>query len=280
MNLEFGPKGGKVWQEVAEGVYRRRYESLDLNVGVVIGGEGVLVIDTRASHRQAQQLLDELRILTDLPPRWVLNTHYHWDHCWGNALFPAAQIWGHERCRAALMTDGEEARRRVIDSLPPEHHGDVEEVLITPPDHTFGIRHAIDLGGRVVEFKHLGLGHTDSDVVVQVADSGVLFAGDLIEEGAPPAFLDSYPLDWPETLDALLGMVRGVVVPGHGDIVTRAFIETQRAEIAAVAATCRAEYVNGIPVDKVDVRTSPYPEAVMREALERAYLQLDEAVPG
>ena len=109
-----------MWQEVAEGVYRRRYESLDLNVGVVIGGEGVLVIDTRASHRQAQQLLDELQTLTALPPRWVLNTHYHWDHCWGNALFPSAQIWGHERCRASLMEDGESARQGVLGWMPEE----------------------------------------------------------------------------------------------------------------------------------------------------------------
>ena len=177
------------------------------------------------------------------------------------------------------MADGEEARKRVLQTLPSEQYADVEEVRITAPDHTFGIRHAIDLGGRVVEFKHLGLGHTDSDVVVQVADSGVLFAGDLVEEGAPPAYLDSFPLDWPETLDALLEMVRGVVVPGHGDVVNRSFVETQQAEIAAVAATARAEYVNGTPFAKVDVRTSPYPEEVMREALQRAYLQLDEAGP-
>ena len=147
-----------MWDEIADGAFRRRYESLDLNVGVVIGGEGVLVIDTRASHRQAQQLLDELATLTDLPPRWVLNTHYHWDHCWGNALFPSAQVWGHERCRAALMNDGELARKRVLEWMPEEHHADVEEVVVTAPDHTFGIRHAIDLGGRIVEFKYLGSG--------------------------------------------------------------------------------------------------------------------------
>jgi glyoxylase-like metal-dependent hydrolase (beta-lactamase superfamily II) len=265
-----------MWQEIAEGVYRRRYESLDLNVGVVIGGEGVLVIDTRASHRQAQQVLDELRTLTRLPPRWVLNTHYHWDHCWGNALFPAAQLWGHERCRTALINDGEAARAGVLERLAEEHRADVEEVVITAPDHTFGIRHAIDLGGRIVEFKYLGLGHTDSDVVVQVADSGTLFAGDLIEEGAPPSFSDSFPLNWPETLDALLEMTTGVVVPGHGDIVDRAFIETQRAEISALAALARAGFVAGESIDEVDVHTSPYPEEPTRTAIQRAFLQLED----
>ena len=263
-----------MWDEIADGAFRRRYESLDLNVGVVIGGEGVLVIDTRASHRQAQQLLDELATLTDLPPRWVLNTHYHWDHCWGNALFPSAQVWGHERCRAALMNDGELARKRVLEWMPEEHHADVEEVVVTAPDHTFGIRHAIDLGGRIVEFKYLGLGHTDSDVIVNVIDSGTVFAGDLIEEGAPPSFSDSYPLDWPGTLDALLDIATATLVPGHGDIVDRAFVETQRAEISAIAALARAGFVASVPVGKVDVRSSPYPADVTTTALERAYLQL------
>ena len=263
-----------MWQEVAEGVYRRRYESLDLNVGVVIGGEGVLVIDTRASHRQAQQLLDELRTLTALPPRWVLNTHYHWDHCWGNALFPSAQIWGHERCRASLMEDGESARQGVLGWMPEEHHTDINEVVITAPDHTFGIRHAIDLGGRIVEFRHLGLGHTDSDVVVHISDSGTVFAGDLIEEGAPPSFSDSYPLDWPETLDGLVDLATATIVPGHGDIVDRSFVETQRAELGAICGLARAGFIEGVPADDVDVRTGPYPEEVMRTALERAYRQL------
>ena len=264
-----------MWQEIAEGVYRRRYESLDLNVGVVIGGEGVLVVATRASHRQAQQLLDDLRTLTDLPPRWVLNTHYHWDHCWGNALFPAAQLWGHERCRASLMEEGESARRHVLESTAKDHHADVEEVVITPPDHTFGTRHALDLGGRIVEFRYLGLGHTDSDVVVHVPDSGAVFAGDLIEEGAPPSFTDSFPLDWPATLDTLLEIPVATVVPGHGDAVDRGFIQTQRAEMGAICALARAGFVEGVPVAEIDVRSGPYPDEVMRTALDRAYLQLN-----
>lgn len=263
-----------MWQELGDRVFRRRYESLDLNIGVIVGGEGVLVVDSRASHRQAQQLRDDLAALTDLPARWLLNTHYHWDHCWGNALFPEAQIWGHERCRSALIDEGEQARKKVLEWLPPEHHADVEEVIITPPEHTFGLRHAIDLGGRVVEFRHVGLGHTDSDVLVRVVESGVMFAGDLIEEGAPPAFGDSFPLDWPETLDSVLDLSGSLVVPGHGDVVDRAFIETQQAELAAVAALARAEYVNGTPHDRVDLRNSPYPADTMRSALERAYLQL------
>ena len=83
-----------MFDELAEGVYARRYESLDLNVGVVVSGDGVLVVDTRASHIEADELRNDLRSLTPLPVRWVVDTHWHWDHTFGNARFPEAEIWG------------------------------------------------------------------------------------------------------------------------------------------------------------------------------------------
>ena len=77
-----------MFDELADGVFRRHYESLDLNVGVVLGDEGSLIADTRASHVEADELLDELRRLTSLPVLWVIDTHWHWDHTFGNARFP------------------------------------------------------------------------------------------------------------------------------------------------------------------------------------------------
>jgi glyoxylase-like metal-dependent hydrolase (beta-lactamase superfamily II) len=97
-----------VFDELADGVFRRRFASLDLNVGVVVGEEGLLVVDTRASHREADQLIEELNTLTTLPVSWVVNTHWHWDHTFGNSRFPAADIWGHRLCREALLERPEE----------------------------------------------------------------------------------------------------------------------------------------------------------------------------
>lgn len=82
-----------MFDELGEGVFRRRYEALDLNIGVVIGEDGVLVVDTRASHSQADQFKKELSSLTDLPVRWVINTHWHWDHTFGNSRFPDVDLW-------------------------------------------------------------------------------------------------------------------------------------------------------------------------------------------
>jgi glyoxylase-like metal-dependent hydrolase (beta-lactamase superfamily II) len=87
---------------------------------------------------------------------------------------------------------------------------------------------------------HPGLGHTDHDVVVWSPDTGVLFAGDLIEQGADPDFTDAYPIGWPTTVNALLRLDPEIVVPGHGDPVGAAFVTTQRDELSTLATLCRA----------------------------------------
>lgn len=99
--------GMNPWQEIGTNVYRRQYEHLDLNVGAVIGSGGLLVVDTRASHHQGRELQADLKKLTRLPVRWVVNTHFHWDHCWGNAVFQSAELWGHVNCRHELEVNGE-----------------------------------------------------------------------------------------------------------------------------------------------------------------------------
>lgn len=259
------------FEELGSGVFRRRYESLDLNIGVVIGAEAVLLVDSRASHWQADQLREELRALTSLPVGWVVNTHFHWDHTWGNARFPEAILWGHEQCRIEMADHGEAARQRVLEWIPAEHHDAVNEVEITPPTETFRTSSLLDIGGRVVELRYHGLGHTNSDVTVRVQDAGVLFAGDLLEQGAPPSFGDSYPLDWAQTLDSI--RLESAVVPGHGDVIDAGFVASQQDEIESVADAARAGYHEGAPVESL-IDRGPYPPQSMREAIARAYAQL------
>lgn len=257
------------FEELGDGVFRRRYESLDLNIGVVIGAEALLLVDSRASHPQADQLRDELSRLTSLPIGWVVNTHFHWDHTWGNARFPEAQLWGHERCRREMIENGEAARQGVLERMPEEHHDAIAEVEITPPTETFRTSTLIDMGDRAVELRYHGLGHTNSDIAVRV--SGVLFAGDLLEEGAPPSFGDSYPLDWAQTLDSI--QLEPTVVPGHGDLIDAAFVATQQEEIESIADAARSGYAAGAPAESL-IPAGPYPPEPMRLAVGRAYAQL------
>ncbi len=120
-----------------------------------------------------------------------------------------------------------------------------------------------------MELAHLGRGHTDNDLVVLVADAGVAFAGDLVEEGAPPQFGDAWPLEWPGTLQRLVEVAPAVVVPGHGDVVDLAFLHGQREEQRAMAALCRGVLEGSLLVAHA-VRRAPFPAATAREALERS----------
>lgn len=261
-----------MFDELGDGIFRRRYESLDLNIGVVIGTDAVLLIDSRASHSQADVLRDELRTLTSLPVGWVVNTHFHWDHTWGNARFPGAELWGHDKCREEMINNGEAARQEVLDWIPDEHRAGIKEVEITPPTNTFAENASINIG-RHVELTYYGRGHTNSDIVVHV--DHVLFAGDLLEEGAPPSFGDSYPLDWGTTVGDI--WYRETIVPGHGDVVDKDFLSSQCDELKAVAALARYGHREDAVVERLAER-GPFPPATMQVALTRGYAQLNNEI--
>lgn len=242
-------------QGVAPGVYVRRHRAFDLNTGLVIGADRCLVIDTHSSLPSARSLIAEIRVTTSLP--WVVvNTHAHFDHCFGNAAFRPAPIWGHVRCADDLRETGEEQRTAMAEFAAAAGEPAMRDALIDPPDHTFTDQTSIDLGGREVVLAHHGRGHTDHDVTVTIPDAGVLFAGDLLEEGAPPSFEDSYPLDWPVTLERIDWP--DIVVPGHGAVVDPEFVRRQQADLAALARVCRGERTD-----------SPYPDEPTRIAVQR-----------
>ena len=118
------------------------------------------------------------------------------------------------------------------------------------PTHTFSSAVQLDLGDRAVELIHPGRGHTAGDLVVRVPDADVLLGGDLVEESDPP-FIgdDSWPLEWPMTLDLVLGLMTDatVVVPGHGQVVDKEFVQDQRTELGVIAETIRDLASRGVP---------------------------------
>lgn len=249
------------FEELADGVFRRRYAALDQNVGLVLGDAGALIIDTRSLPIHADEIVAEVARITPLPVRWVVNTHWHWDHVLGNAVFADAVIWGHTRCREVLLARPEqtvEASRASFGELAVG----LTVADVVAPQEVFAAEATIDLGGRPAQLAFRGRGHTDSDVVVTVGD--VLFAGDLLEDGAPPYFGDGFPTEWPETLQRhLAGDVR-VAVPGHGDVMSPSAAATQLAEIRDVARRC-------LQADggQIELGDAPYPPEVMQMAAAR-----------
>ena len=264
-----------VWSEVGDRVFVRRYVFYDQNIGAILGDDGVLIVDTRISHRQADEILADLRELTPLPVRAVVNTHGHNDHAFGNHRFRPAPIWGHERCARMVRETGAAQLAMVAEAIP-ELAADLAEVVLDPPDRTFDgdfMTLDFDAGGRRIELRHLGRGHTDNDVVVIVPDADVLFAGDLVEADAPPYFGDGYPLDWPATVERMVGHVTGSVVPGHGTVGDRAFAVRSMTELRTIAELATLVHQGALDLDAAVLRT-PYPADAAREPLTRALAQL------
>jgi glyoxylase-like metal-dependent hydrolase (beta-lactamase superfamily II) len=273
----------KVWAEVADRVYVRRYdkwlgEPFDQNVGMVIGSAGAVVIDTRASHLLADELQAEMRDLTRAPAAAVVNTHHHWDHTFGNARFVPAPIWGHRRCAERVLEDGDAMRRRVIEQAP-EAAGQLDGVVLTPPNQVFEENALIDLGDRQLQLTYLGRGHTDNDIVIVVPDAGVLFAGDLVENDAPPGYGDAFPAAWAATVTKqLLPLVRQVVVPGHGSVCDRGFAVAQAADLQAMAALGAQVAAGQLDEDEA-TRLAPFPASTATTAIRRSAVEAAEALP-
>jgi glyoxylase-like metal-dependent hydrolase (beta-lactamase superfamily II) len=260
------------WLELADRVFARRYAELDLTVGLVIGDRQALVIDTRGDESQGAELAAAIRTITTLPLAVAL-THAHFDHCFGTVGFRGSTVYAQGGCRTALRRTADIQRAQWTAYY--RAHGDaatadaLARTRVVAPSIAVDRAAEVDLGGRLVRLLHPGPGHTDHDLVVHVPDAGVLFAGDLVEQGAPPDFGDAYPLRWPHTVDQLLCLRPEVVVPGHGEPVGPAFVAAQREQLARVAEICRAVWSGSLDPERANA-SGPYPAAAIRGALAAA----------
>jgi glyoxylase-like metal-dependent hydrolase (beta-lactamase superfamily II) len=274
--------------EVADRVWVARYDWFDVNVTVVGGADGLLVVDTHASHIAAREVVDDVRRLGAGEVKAVVNTHEHFDHTFGNAAFRAAYgavpIHAHEVAADRTVSAGERIKALYDEdeNLRDPHRDEVQATVVVPADTTFSSAVALDLGDRQVELVHPGRGHTAGDLVLRVPDADVLLAGDLVEEsvvrqGVPGFGEDCYPMEWPLTLDIVLGLTtsESVVVPGHGAPVGRDYVEEQRNTIGVVAETIRDLATRGVPVaDALDAAEWPYPREELAAAVRRGYEHL------
>jgi glyoxylase-like metal-dependent hydrolase (beta-lactamase superfamily II) len=260
------------WVEIAEGVFVRRYPFLDQNIGVVVGETGVMIVDSRASERHAREILADIRIITPRAPTSVVNTHAHWDHCFGNRTFRPCTIWGHEGMADFLARTLEDQRATTIESAP-ELADEMAGFAPDLPDRTMRDEATIDLGGRSVDLRFLGRGHTDNDIVVVVSGTDVVFAGDLIEGGDPPGFGDGYPIDWPATDDALLALAAGQYVPGHGPVFDHSQVAAQAEDVRQIADLAQRVAEGHLEFEQAAL-LAPWPPDIAREPIARGVGQL------
>ncbi|MBL6275482.1 MBL fold metallo-hydrolase [Micromonospora fiedleri] len=267
--------------EVADRVLVLREPLLAVNVTLVLGDGEALLVDTLSTVGQAVELCAAVRAVTN-DPLTLVNTHHHFDHCFGNATLagdPPRPIWAHELAATALRDDPERLRREAYAELRDEHPelaDELAEVTVLAPTHTVHTEATLDIGGRQVVLRHPGRGHTDADLVVHVPDADVLVAGDLVEQSGPPAFEDSYPLQWPEAVAELLRWTTDstVVVPGHGTPVDTEFVRAQHAQLVELAWLIRAGHTGSTPPERV-AADAPFPARPALLAAHRGYAELD-----
>ncbi len=200
------------------------------NSGFIVGGNGVLVVDTFLAPEPAATLYEEIRKITQLPVRYVINTHYHLDHTGGNGVFAdhGAVLVAQRNVRAWVQTEN----LKFFPNATPEQKARV--AALAPPDLLYTDALDIYLGSRRVEIHYL-LGHTGGDSVVFVPDANVVFTGDLMWTHRLPNLIDASTDKWIATLDTMLAHhPAATFVSGHGDVASAQDVRDFRDYLAAL----------------------------------------------
>jgi len=186
------------------------------NAGFVVTDDGVVVFDALGTPALGAELLRQIRAVTSQPVRRVIVSHYHADHFYGLEAFKAAgaEIWAHSRVRAYLASDAPARRlaeRR--ESLAPWVN---ETTRIVAPDYTIDGDTAFRMGGTTFRVLVVGPAHTPEDLMLQVEEEGVLFAGDLMFAGRLPFVGDADSKAWLASIERLIRADPKILVGGHG----------------------------------------------------------------
>ncbi|THV39470.1 MBL fold metallo-hydrolase [Glycomyces buryatensis] len=264
---------GDRWLEVAERVWVRRCEELDLSLGLVVGDDGCLVIDTGVDADHGFEFATAIRELTDKP--WqIAYTHDHFDHWFGTQAFGESAIWA-VADGANYLAIGDDQRKKWAAKYRRDRREEAARRIgrsrLVPPNCAVRGAIGLNLGGRTVVLRQVGLAHSDNDMVVEIPDAGVLFAGDLLENGAPPNYDAAFPYHWPQNVEYLLSWKPTIVVPGHGDPVDYWWARTQTRDLAEVARLCN-EVALGHVSEQEAKDHNPFSAATMETALQRSRL--------
>ncbi len=202
--------------ELAPGAYAYTAEG-DPNTGVIVGDDGVMVIDAQATPRMAEDVIAKIRTVTDKPIKHVLLTHYHAVRVLGASGYKAEQIIASRDTHDLIVERGQQDYESELGRFPRLFQAAETIPGLTWPTIVFENKLTVFLGRKRVEILQLGRGHTKGDTVVWLPEERVLYSGDLVEYGATPYTGDAYLEEWPQTLYRLAALNPARLVPGRGD---------------------------------------------------------------
>jgi glyoxylase-like metal-dependent hydrolase (beta-lactamase superfamily II) len=239
---------------IADGVYAaiaKPAYKVNCNAAIILFDDSVLVVDTHSKPSAARALIEQIKKLTDKPVRYVVNTHFHWDHYQGNQAYPSSwpagvEIISSEATRLNIEQRGIPRVKHEITTMPQEieklktdlaaanepkqkdelrrnlsqaedYFAELKSMQVTLPTLTFDHSLILHRKSRTVEMFWLGNAHTNGDVFVYLPKEKILVTGDALH-GWTPFMGDSYPYDWITTLDNAEKLDFDQVLGGHGDV--------------------------------------------------------------
>ena len=245
--------GAHRFEKVMEGIYYATASgtmTVGSNSPVIVNDDEAMVIDSEITPAAARALVADLKAVTNKPVGYIVDSHYHYDHAFGNQVFGAdVQIIGHDNTRRRLLGEFgnvleqytylnsvqpvparlESLKQRIAEEKDPQQKATLErqaansrayleqvkEIKVTPPNLTIDKKMTLFRGSREIQILYLGRGHTDTDVVVLLPKERVVCTGDLMESQV--SYMgDSFPEEWIATLDRLKALDFDTVMPGHG----------------------------------------------------------------
>ena len=261
---------------------------VNCNTAIIETGDGVVVVDTHSKPSAARVLVEHLRDITAEPVRYVVNTHFHWDHWHGNEVYPraypGAEIVTNHITREAMVKKGLKRIQDHVRQVPAEiarlrddlaaaaspvdrarlagQHRLAEAYLaevkaLSPALPTIAFERTMTLfrRDREIQLLHLGRAHTEGDVFVYLPREKVVITGDAVI-GWTPYMGDGYPEDWASTLDNLARLDFTHIIMGHGAVAGREWLETFRGYVRDMVEAVRREVATGATLDEVKQRVT------------------------
>jgi cyclase len=285
--FEIKPVADGVYAAIAKPAYRT-----NCNAAIIFLDDSVLVVDTHSKPSAARALIEQIKKLTDKPVKYVVNTHFHYDHYQGNEAYPSSWPGGVEVISSEATRENIERRgiprvKHEIATMPQEiadlrsdlerasgaeqketirknllqaeaYLAELKNMQVTLPTMTFDRSLILHRKSRTVEILWLGRAHTDGDVFVYLPKEKVLVTGDVIH-GWTPFMGDSYPYDWIQTLDAAEKLDFDSFIGGHGDVTQgKQRFELWKQYFRDLLDRTAAAYAEGATLDEAKKRVSEF----------------------